>query len=125
MNDVAQQISSAFGLIGVLLVFVFAYFSTVWPQAEAMLEEPTPAVAADRKKLARRHRVLQRTLTGLLIATASVLALLGPLTRRTVMSLSLSGAFSTERGGLLLTDVFLAAMLIGHCCILGERPIET
>ena len=42
-----EEISSAFSLLGLLLVFVIGYFVAFFPLAQELLERPTPDVAAD------------------------------------------------------------------------------
>ena len=42
-----EEISSAFSLLGLLLVFVIGYFVAFFPLAQELLERPAPDVAAD------------------------------------------------------------------------------
>jgi hypothetical protein len=42
-----EEISSAFSLLGLLLVFVIGYFAAFFPLAQELLERPAPDVAAD------------------------------------------------------------------------------
>lgn len=104
-----SDIKDAFGLAGVLLVFVFTYFSLVLSRAEELLGTPTPTVAADRRRLQNRCADLRRMLIGLEVVVVAVVALLAPLTVRTVRRLEWA-PFNTVRAGLLLVQIFLVGL---------------
>ena len=111
MKLLDDQIADAGNLIAILLVFVFGYFSAIWPQLTVLLEEPAPAVAADRRRLASRLRAYQNLLAGLGLLVVAVLALLAPLTRQVLAHLSWKGPYHVLWAGLLLVDLLLVSML--------------
>jgi len=49
MSRLDDEISSAFALLGLLLVFVICYFAALFPLAQDLLERPAPEVATDRQ----------------------------------------------------------------------------
>lgn len=112
MNDLDLEISGAFSLLGVLLVFVIAYFSAILPDINELLGRPAPEVNADRRSLAARLRTYRSLTVGLLLVVAAVLTLLVPLSRRVLKSLSFTGPFQTIRAGLLFIDFLLIAMAL-------------
>jgi O-antigen/teichoic acid export membrane protein len=111
VNTLDKEIGDAINLIAILLVFVFAYFSAVWPQAASLIDEPSPSVQTDKKRLVGRLRVYQRLLVGLAALIASIIILLAPLTRRVGAELSWGGSYDILRAGLLLVDVLLVSTL--------------
>ncbi len=111
MTPLDDQIADAGNLIAILLVFVFGYFSAVWPQLTVLLEEPAPTVAADRRRLASRLRAYQNLLAGLGLLVVTVVALLVPLTRQVLDQFSWTGRYHVLRAGLLLVDLLLVSML--------------
>ena len=115
-----QDIVDASGLIGLLLVFVFGYFSAVLPVVLALLDLPTPDVRADRQALASQIQSRAWVVRGLLVLDVLVLAWLLPLTVSIVRDLSFSGDFPTLEIGLLIMDAMLATLLVVTGMLLGR-----
>jgi hypothetical protein len=107
LND---QISGAFALLGVLLVFVIGYFAAFFPLVQDLLEQPAPEVAADRRALISRLRAYRVLVGGVLLLSVLTGVVLTPLTRRVVTSISFRGPFPTIGAGLLLIDVMLLVL---------------
>lgn len=103
-----QQITDAGGLISLLLVFVFAYFSALLPVFEDLRHRPKPAAEDDRGALVRQLSTYRSIACGILSVVVAVLALLAPLSWR-VARAQLWSPFQTLRVGLLLVDVLLIA----------------
>jgi hypothetical protein len=103
MKPLDDQIGAA-GNIDILLVFVFGYFSAIWPQLSVLLDEPAPTVAADRRRLASRLAAYQKLLTGLGVLVVAVVVLLAPLTGHVVTQFSVTGPYHVLRAGLILVD---------------------
>jgi len=83
-----EQISSAFSLLGLLLVFVIGYFAAFFPLAQEPIERPAPDVTADRRALANKLRTYRVLFAGVLILTVATAIVLTPLTRRALVSIS-------------------------------------
>ena len=111
MSQLDDEISSAFALLGLLLVFVIGYFAAIFPLAQDLLERPAPEVAADRWALVARLRTYRVLVGGVLLLTVATGVVVTPLTRRVVMGISLSGPFPTIQAGLLLIDLMLLALI--------------
>lgn len=105
-----EEISSAFSLLGLLLVFVLGYFAALFPMAQDLLEQPAPEVQADRKGLITRLRTYRVLVGGVLLLTVATGVVVAPLSRRVVLAISFRGEFPTIRAGLLLIDVMLLAL---------------
>lgn len=103
-----EQITDASGLISLLLVFVFAYFSALLPVVEELRHRAKPAARDDLEALVRRLLSFRAIACGLLAVVSLVLALLSPLSWR-VLRAQLWNPFETGRVGLLLVDVLLVA----------------
>jgi Na+/proline symporter len=112
MKPLDDQIGDAGNLISLLLVFVFAYFSAIWPQLTALLGEPAPDIAADRQQLADRLHGYENLLRGLAVLVVVVVAMLAPLTRQVVMRLSARGPYHVQRAGLLMVNILLLTLLV-------------
>ena len=110
MSRLDDEISSAFALLGLLLVFVIGYFAALFPLAQDLLERPAPEVAADRQTLITRLRTYRVLVGGVLLLTVATGVVVTPLTRRVVMAISLRGPFPTIEAGLLLIDLMLLAL---------------
>jgi hypothetical protein len=110
MTALDEEISAAFGLLGLLLVFVIGYFAALFPLAQDLLERPVPEVAADRRALVSRLRTYRILVGGVLLLTIGTGVVLAPLTRRVVLAISFRGPFPTLQAGLLLIDVMLLAL---------------
>lgn len=104
------EITDAFTLLAVLLVFVFAFFSTVWSRAEEYLEQ-NPNESEDKRRLKGRLRSQRRLVVTLVVVVIALGALMEPLSIRTVGAWRWN-PFDTIRGGLLLLDGFLIIMAI-------------
>lgn len=111
MNDLDQEISDVFGLLGLLFVFVIGYFSALLPQAEDLMQRRAPDVQAERRSLWARLRAYRKLTIGMIAMIVLVLAVLLPISRRALAGWSFHGSFPTLRGGLLLIDAFLMAMM--------------
>ncbi len=107
-----DEISNAFSLLGVLLVFVIGYFAALFPLTEELLERPTPDVTADRRVLIARLRTYRILMGGVLLLTTATGVVVAPLTRRVVSAISFGGRFPTIQAGLLLIGVMLLALLV-------------
>lgn len=105
-----SEITSTFTLLSLLLVFVIGYFAALFPVAQDLLERPTPEIAADRRALISRLRTYRILVGGVLLLTAATGVVVGPLTRRVLLSISFGGPFPTIQAGLLLVDVMLLAL---------------
>jgi hypothetical protein len=111
MPSVDRQIGDAFALLGVLLVFVLAYFSALVPLANELIARPRPDVRADRDALVARVRSYRLLAAGVALFALLVLLLLVPLTRRAVIAFSTAGGFPTMKAGLFLVDALLLTLL--------------
>jgi len=109
MKMLDDQISSAFSLLALLLVFVIGYFAAFLPLVQDVLDKDIPDVEADRRGLISRLRAYRILVGGLLILAIMTGIVLGPLTRRVIVAISFSGPFPTIEAGLLLVDVMLLA----------------
>lgn len=107
-----HDITDALGLVSLLLVFVFAYFSALLPIAEDLIARPVPEVQADRARLAARLGAYTKLAVGLGVLIVLVIALLTPLSRRVVAEWTFSGPFQTLRVGLVVVDVLLGALVV-------------
>jgi hypothetical protein len=110
MTTLDDEISTAFGLLGLLLVFVIGYFAALFPLAQDLLERPAPEVVADRRALVSRLRTYRILVGGVLLLTVGTGVVVTPLTRRVVQAISFRGQFPTVQAGLLLIDVMLLAL---------------
>jgi hypothetical protein len=82
-----EEISNAFALLGVLLVFVIGYFSALFPLAQDLIERPAPEIEADRQALVVRLRTYRVLVGGLSLLTVATGIVVTPLTRRVVTAL--------------------------------------
>jgi hypothetical protein len=105
-----DEISSAFALLGVLLVFVIGYFAALFPLVQDLLEQPKPDVLADRRVLLSRLQTYRFLVGGVLLLTVATGAIVTPITRRVLQCISFGGPFPTIQAGLLLIDVMLLAL---------------
>lgn len=110
MTTLDDEISTAFGLLGLLLVFVIGYFAALFPLAQDLLERPTPEVAADRRALISRLRTYRVLVGGVLLLAVGTAVVVTPLTRRVMLDISFRRPFPTIQAGLLLIDVMLLAL---------------
>ncbi len=111
MTPLDDEISTAFGLLGLLLVFVIGYFAALFPLAQDLLERPAPEVAADRRALISRLRTYRVLVGGVLLLAVGTSVVVTPLTQRVMLAISFRGPFPTIQAGLLLIDVMLLALL--------------
>jgi hypothetical protein len=107
-----NQISGAFGLLALLLVFVIGYFAAFFPNVQDLLDKPIPDIGAERMALAGRLRAYRALMWLVLLLTVLTAIVLAPLTRRVLVAISFSGPFPTIKAGLLLVDVMLLALLV-------------
>jgi sterol desaturase/sphingolipid hydroxylase (fatty acid hydroxylase superfamily) len=108
-----KEISDVFGLLGVLLVFVIAFYTYLLTQAEILITRAPPTVKAERRGLIAQLTTTRRLLSGLAVGTALILALLVPLLGRTVHGLlSKPDHFPTSQIGLVLVCGFLIVLLV-------------
>lgn len=107
-----EQIVDAGGLISLLLVFVFAYFSALLPQFEDLRHRPKPAAQDDQALLMRQLSSYRALACGILAVVVLVLALLAPLSWH-ALNAQLWRPFRTLRVGLLLVDVLLILTGVG------------
>ena len=121
---VDEEISSAFSLLGLLLVFVIGYFAAFFPLAQELIERPAPDVIADRQALIAKLRTYRVLLGGVLLLTISTGVVVTPLTRHVLLAISFRGPFPTIEAGLLLLDVMLVALFVVSAWVwlrLGQR----
>ncbi len=107
MNSPDREISDAFSLLGVLLVFVFAYGSALLPLIVGVLEQTTPVAQDDRSAFVGRLKSYHRLILALIVVALTVGGVLAPLTRHVLATWTFSGPFSTPKAGLLLVDALL------------------
>jgi predicted metal-binding membrane protein len=112
MTTLEDEITSAFALLGLLLVFVIGYFAALFPLVQDLLDRPAPEVAADRRALASRLRTYRVLVAGVLLLAIATGVVVTPLTRRVVLAISFRGPFPTIEAGLLLIDVMLLALFV-------------
>lgn len=105
------QISSVFGLISLLLVFLIGYFSALWPRVDDWRGKPPPDVGADRVALGIQLKGFAKQFLALDVLVILVLTLLGPISRQAILQWGSGGGFPTIRAGLLFVDVLL--LLVG------------
>jgi hypothetical protein len=118
--ELDKQISDIFGLLAVLLVFVIGYFSALLPQAEDLIARVRPNEEAQRRALRTRLSTFRRLAYGLEGLNVLVLALLFSVSRQVLSGWPTnvpfpwisSDTFPTVRGGLILVDVLLVAVLV-------------
>lgn len=109
-NTLDRDIAAVFQVIGLLLVFVSAYFSYTWPKTQELLRERTPRDDAPKKaRLAADLRRQARLLVVFGVLVLPVLALLSPLAVRVVTHWSWVNAVRT---GLAVVIVFLLLVLV-------------
>jgi hypothetical protein len=111
MKPLDDEIATAFGLLGLLLVFVIGYFAALLPLVQDLLERPAPEVAADRRALVSRLRTYRVLVGGVLLLAIATGIVVAPLTRRVVLAISFRGPFPTIQAGLLLIDLMLVALV--------------
>ena len=115
-----SQISDAVGLVSLVLVFLFAYFSALLPliESQIVIEKPTSddAVAALRQRLLA-YMTLMLVLFG---ATAAAMLVLLPLSWHVVQSFPWHGRFYTVRAGLLLLDILFIGTAVA-CIVEWDR----
>jgi hypothetical protein len=107
-----NEIANAAGVLGLLLVFVFGYFSALLPVILSLLDAPRPDVADDRLTLAARLASYRLIVGGVWLLTALVLLLMLPLSSQVVASIRLGAPFATIRAGLLAMDGMLLTLLV-------------
>jgi len=112
VKTLEEQIAEAFAVLGVLLVFVVAYFSAMLPQIDELLERPTPGERDARGALAGRLVAYRKLVAGFLGVIALVGVVVYPLTSQVLMSWQLRWPFRTLHAGLLLVDLFLIGMAV-------------
>ena len=110
MNTLDTQISTAFTLLSVLLVFVIGYFAAFFPLVQDLIGQATPDVAADKRALISKLRSYRVLVGGVLLLTFLTGIILTPLTRRVMAVISFQGPFPTIGAALLLVDVMLLAL---------------
>jgi uncharacterized integral membrane protein len=109
---VDQQISNAFALLAVLLVFVIAYYSALLPQANDLMARPRPPEDSGVQALVARLRSYRALTAGYLALIALVMVVLYPLTRDVIEHTPWRWPVPTLRAGLLLVDLCLLGMLV-------------
>jgi uncharacterized BrkB/YihY/UPF0761 family membrane protein len=109
-----REISQAFGLLGLLLVFVLGFFSAFLPLVEELINRDVPPSASDeeRRQVLVRLQTYRRLVGGLSVLTLLVLSVLWPVTRRVAAAWRWSGPFPTIRAGLLMVDLMLLLLLV-------------
>jgi polyferredoxin len=121
-SSLNQQIVDAGSLISLLLVFVFAYVSAIFPMFEEVRHRQRPNAIDDREALIRQLSTYRLIGIGLLILVVLVALLLSPLSWHAAHS-DLLSPFQTIRVALILVDVLLVTtgIVIGVELILLTR----
>lgn len=107
-----REISDAFGLLAVLLVFVIAYFSALLPQSEDLITRSRPVEEAARKAVVARLRAYLKLTAGFLSLVILVGIVVEPLSWHVVRDTAFQWPLPTLRAGLLLVDLCLVGMLV-------------
>jgi small-conductance mechanosensitive channel len=94
--------------MGLMVVFVIGFFSSLVPSADEAWGRPTPEVAYDRVRLANRLRAQRNLLVGLILLILAVLGVVGPISLRAIRSILKS--YSVLAAGVVLINVLLLAM---------------
>jgi Na+-driven multidrug efflux pump len=105
-DAVDQQILTAFGLLAVLLVFIFAFAASLIPQFAVLLARD-PGPEDDKKRVRREMTVLQCLFGANMLAAVAVFCVLLPLTSQVLGTLSDEKAFPTTKASMILADAFL------------------
>ena len=112
MNDLDAKISDVFGLLAVLLVFVIAYFSAIFPIADQLIEQDMSNKRESEKDALVARLGSYRWLTlGFLSLTVLVGLVVAPLSQEVIAAWSWHWPMSATRTGLLLVDVCLIGMV--------------
>ncbi len=112
-DALAKEIADVFGLLGVLLVFVIAFYTYLLTQAETLMSEEVPTVHQRRSDLIARLTSTRRLLTALAVATLLVVIVLVPLELRVIANLLRHpDHFPTSQIGFVLVGVFLLALIL-------------
>ncbi len=106
-----DQIVAVATLMGVLLVFVFAYFAALLPPIEGLRGEKEPDINADKRRLRTKVRSYQLITAGLSVLILFVFGLLIPLSTQVIKEGFLT-PFDTLRASLLLVDLFLVVTFV-------------
>lgn len=101
------QIIDASSLVSILLVFLLAFFAFLVQQIEVLRSQATPTVDIDKWKYFSRLSSYRLLAAGLVVVTALVIALLGPLSWAAATRFPRSGRFPTLQWGLLLVEFLL------------------
>lgn len=117
------EIADVFALLGVLLVFVFAFLSALLAVTGPLLDCEVPDEVAKRKLISRRALNYFLMLCGLDVIILLVVALLFDLTRRSITTSAEGSEFQTIRAGLWLVDLLLILTLI-TCSSLAGRVLK-
>ncbi|MEV8539492.1 hypothetical protein [Streptomyces sp. NPDC051572] len=108
-----DEISGAFSLIGLVLVFLFAYFSALWTQVDALIGKPKRNIPSGTLREWRRALVSKRRfLLALAFLIVLQFLLLGPLSLRVRGRIHWGAPFSTIRAGLLLVEALISLLLL-------------
>lgn len=114
MNELDREISDAFALLAVVLVFVFLLFSVIWQKFEELDAEPGSSDYTALERRVSRYTGQWRLLLILLLATLLVFLLTVPLSRRVIAAgIHFDRPFDTTRAGLLLVDLFVLSLAAG------------
>lgn len=122
MSTLNDEIVDVFSLVGLLLVFVFAYFSGIWQQVES---EMTKRKVGDNVILEERKGQLRRYLwlmMGLDVVIVLIVALLAPLFIQVLDKVRWGAPFDAVRAGLTLVIVFLIGL--GICVVIICKRIN-
>jgi ABC-type bacteriocin/lantibiotic exporter with double-glycine peptidase domain len=119
-----RDIAGAFQVIGLLLVFVSAYFSYTWPKTQELLRSHTPR-DDDAKilRLADDLRRQRRLLVLFAVFILPILALLSPLAIRVMKDWSWGNAIRTGLSVVILF-LLLAVAIIGRLVVTINRRIK-
>lgn len=104
--------ADVFGVLGVLLVFVIAYFTALLPQVDELLQRPGPVEADLREALAARLGAYRKLTGGFLVLVALVGMVLYPLSDQVLRQWSFHWPFPASRSGLLVVDVCLLGIFL-------------
>lgn len=108
-----EEIGGAFSLIGLVLVFLFAYFSALWTQIESLVgkakrNEKSGVLRDTRRALTSKRRYL----LALALLIVLQLLLLAPLSFRVLGKTQPNAPFNTIRAGLILVEILILLLLL-------------
>ncbi|GAA2046560.1 hypothetical protein GCM10009839_58760 [Catenulispora yoronensis] len=127
IGDLDTNITDAFGILGVLLVFMAAYFAALWAQYSWLDSSAEPRTDGDFTRRIGQYRVLRGLSAGMSIGALLTVALTYSLSYHALIGLPPWHPYSFPRAALLLIDAFLILSSIGAariCCVSKRKRGE-